>query len=312
MSIQEKSARVTPGKERRGSLRSRVDLFPYVLILPALLVISFVIFYPIVEAIRTSLYSITIAASTQGEKFIGLANYFRVLSKPVFWNQLWVTFVYTFGTVVISYVVGLLAALLVEKPFWGRSVVRTVLLMPWILPHVVIATVFILLYDVQFGVANYLLGLFGFDPLQWLSDPSWAMPAVIIATSWSQYPIAFIMLLAGMLMIPEELYEAAEIDGANKLQLFWYVTMPSLRPISTVIIVLFTIWNFKRFDYIFVMTGGGPLHATETLIVETYLRAFKYWEVGHAAALGTITLLISVIFTILYLLFVRKGEIQEG
>jgi multiple sugar transport system permease protein len=312
MLIQEKSARVTPGKERRGSLRSRVDLFPYVLILPALLVISFVIFYPIVEAIRTSLYSITIAASTQGEKFIGLANYFRVLSKPVFWNQLWVTFVYTFGTVVISYVVGLLAALLVEKPFWGRSVVRTVLLMPWILPHVVIATVFILLYDVQFGVANYLLELFGFDPLQWLSDPSWAMPAVIIATSWSQYPIAFIMLLAGMLMIPEELYEAAEIDGANKLQLFWYVTMPSLRPISTVIILLFTIWNFKRFDYIFVMTGGGPLHATETLIVETYLRAFKYWEVGHAAALGTITLLISVIFTIIYLFFVRKGEIQEG
>jgi len=312
MSIQEKSAGVTPGKERRGSLRSRVDLFPYVLILPALLVISFVIFYPIVEAIRTSLYSITIAASTQGEKFIGLANYFRVLSKPVFWNQLWVTFVYTFGTVVISYGVGLLAALLVEKPFWGRSVVRTVLLMPWILPHVVIATVFILLYDVQFGVANYLLGLFGFDPLQWLSDPSWAMPAVIIATSWSQYPIAFIMLLAGMLMIPEELYEAAEIDGANKLQLFWYVTMPSLRPVSTVIILLFTIWNFKRFDYIFVMTGGGPLHATETLIVETYLRAFKYWEVGHAAALGTITLLISVIFTIIYLFFVRKGEIQEG
>jgi len=312
MSIREKPARENPVEERRRPPRPRIDLFPYVLILPALLVISFVILYPVVEAIRISLFSITIAASTEGAKFVGLANYFRILSKAVFWDQLWVTFVYTFGTVIVSYLVGLLAALLVEKPFWGRSAVRTVLLMPWILPHVVIATVFILLYDVQFGVANYLLGLFGVDPLQWLSDPSWAMPAVILATSWSQYPIAFIMLLAGMLMIPEELYEAGEIDGANKLQLFWYVTLPSLRPVSTVIILLFTIWNFKRFDYIFVMTGGGPLRATETLIVETYLRAFKYWEMGYAAALGTITLLISVIFTVIYLFIIRKGEFQEG
>jgi multiple sugar transport system permease protein len=312
MSNQEKAAREPFRKERHGSSCSRIDLFPYALILPALLVISFVILYPVVEAIRTSLYSVTIAASTQGAKFVGLTNYRRILSKPIFWDQLWVTCIYTFGTVVVSYLVGLMAALLVEKPFWGRSAVRTMLLMPWILPHVVIATVFILLYDVQFGVANYLLGLFGLDPVQWLHDPSWAMPAVIIATSWSQYPIAFIMLLAGMLMIPGELYEAGEIDGASKVQLFWHITLPGLRPVSTVIILLFTIWNFKRFDYIFVMTGGGPLHATETLIVETYLRAFKYWEMGHAAALGTITLLISVTFTIIYLCLVRKRETLEG
>ena len=295
-----------PRKERRGSYLWKIDLFPYLLILPALLIISFVILYPVVEAIRTSLYSVTIAASTKGAKFIGLANYLKILSKGIFWHQLWVTFVYTFGTVTISYVVGVLTALLVEKPFTGRSAVRTLLLMPWILPHVVIAAIFIFLYDAQFGVANYLLSLFDIHPIQWLADPFWAMAGVIIATSWSQYPIAFIMLLAGMLMIPAELYEAAEIDGANKMQLFWHITMPGLRAISTVIILLFTIWNFKRFDYIFVMTGGGPLHATETLIIETYLRAFKFWDVGYATALGTITLLISIIFTVIYLHFARK------
>ena len=292
----------------QGSIPARIDLFPYLLILPALLVISFVILYPVVEAIKTSFYAVTIAASTEGAKFVGLKNYTRILSKPIFWHQLWVTFLYTFGTVVLSYLAGLLTALLVEKPFRGRSLVRTLLLMPWILPHVVIATVFIFLYDFQFGVINYMLSIFGAQPIQWLSDPFWALPAVIIATSWSQYPIAFIMLLAGLLMIPAELYEAAEIDGANKPQLFWHITMPGLKPITIVIILLFTIWNFKRFDYIFVMTGGGPLNATETLIIETYLRAFKFWEVGYATALGTITLIISILFTIIYLYSVRKSE----
>ncbi len=298
----------TPRGQGQGSIPARIDFFPYLLILPALLVISFVILYPVVEAIKTSFYAVTIAATTEGAKFVGLRNYTRILSKPIFWHQLWVTFLYTFGTVILSYLAGLLTALLVEKPFRGRSLVRMLLLMPWILPHVVIATVFIFLYDFQFGVINYILGIFGVQPIQWLSDPFWALPAVIIATSWSQYPIAFIMLLAGLLMIPAELYEAAEIDGANKPQLFWHITMPGLKPITIVIILLFTIWNFKRFDYIFVMTGGGPLNATETLIIETYLRAFKFWEVGYATALGTITLIISILFTIIYLYSVRKSE----
>lgn len=290
----------------------RHGFFPYALLLPAVVVVSLFIIYPVCQAILMSFYDITMRSGGR-PRFMGLLNYRDMFISREFWRAVRITVVYVAGSVSGAYLVGLGTALLISMPMLGRKVIRLCLILPWALPQVVVAMIWMLMYDYQYGVVNYLLRTVHLldQSINWLGDPSSTIPmtAVLLPSVWNQYPVATLMLLAGLLMIPQELYEAAAIDGANAVERFRYVTWPGLRPVTNVLILLFTIWAFKRFDLIYLMTQGGPLQATETLIVQTYLQAFQFWNMGYAAALGTFTLVVSLAFSSGYLLWIRRrGE----
>lgn len=305
------TGRVKRGRNGRLQWR-RQGFFPYALLLPAVVVVGLFIIYPICQAVLMSFYDISMGSAGR-PRFIGLLNYRDMVTSAEFWRAIRVTLVYVAGSVSGAYLLGLGTALLISMPLFGRKLIRLCLILPWALPQVVVAMIWMLMYDYQYGVVNYLLRVMHVldTSINWLGDPSSTIPmlAVLVPSIWNQYPVATLMLLAGLLMIPQEAYEAAAIDGANAVQRFRFVTWPGLRPVTNVLVLLFTVWAFKRFDLIYLMTQGGPLQATETLILQTYLQAFQFWNMGYAAALGTLSLVVSLAFSTGYLLKIRRrGE----
>ncbi|MBN9061219.1 MAG: hypothetical protein BGP06_05455 [Rhizobiales bacterium 65-9] len=236
--------------------------------------------------------------------FVGFAHYASLLSDARIWSSAGVTLVFTVTVVIATYVVGLVAAMTLNRKFFGRDVIGSLLLIPWTMPLVVAAVVWGWLLDYQFGIVNYLLEKSGLisQPIGFLTDPDVALTSVGAAQVWRLFPLAMVTLLAALKAIPQELYEAAAIDGANRWQSFWSVTLPSIRSTTTALVLLIAIWAFGRvFTIVFVMTGGGPAGATETLVIATYLEAFRYFRLERASALGAMVLAISVILTLLYL-----------
>jgi multiple sugar transport system permease protein len=242
--------------------------------------------------------------------FTGVANYVRLLHDDTFWLTLRNSFVWVFGSVSLQFVGGFAAALLLHQSFRGRAFVRTITLLPWIVPGVVVALVWEWLYQPNYGVINDLLMRLGWlhERVAWLSDPVLAMPAVIAANVWRGVPFFAIMLLAGLQAIPDELYEAARVDGAGVLQRFLHITLPLLRPIIVVATATRIIWTFNYADLIFVMTSGGPANATQITSTYTLLTAYSTLDFGYAATLSVVLLLIMLVFTILYLRITRGIE----
>jgi multiple sugar transport system permease protein len=286
----------------RSALRSRV--YAFALLAPAILVVLLVIVYPLFMAARMSLHDIEIFRVDRGiTGEVSLDNFRSMFGDRAFWRSLRVTLYYVFFGVAGSFGVGLFTAVLLNQPFRGRTLARVLMVLPWPVPGVVAATIFIWLFDSSFGVVNYLLLRGGLvdRPVQWLTQPVPALAAVTAATIWKGYPFFTISLLAGMQSVPKELYEAARVDGASPLQQFRFITVPALRSVIGISLVIATLWQFRVFDIIFVMTGGGPSGATETLAVQIYREAFQYFEMSYAAAVGMVTLALSVISTFFYL-----------
>lgn len=289
------------GRRRRSRLR--FPWAPFLLILPALLVLAAVLFYPIALAIYSSFFDIGMM-NLNKQTFIGLDNYATMLRTPAFWASARVTLIYTAGVVAGAYAVGLGAAMLLNKPFRGRAVARTLIIIPWAIPNVVTVIIWNWMLDANYGVVNYLLSVFHIieTNLQWRALPHLAQLSVIGVTVWTTFPVALVMLLAGLQSIPRDLYEAASVDGANAWQRFRHITWPGLAPVNIVLILMLTLLAFTRVvTIIYVMTAGGPAGATETLPIQTYLQAFKFFRMGYASAIGTIVLVIAVIFSLVYL-----------
>ncbi|HYL79365.1 MAG TPA: sugar ABC transporter permease, partial [Candidatus Acidoferrum sp.] len=242
-----------------GGPVSRVQWFPYLTILPVLVVLALVFLYPLLQVILMSFRAVDLSRPVPGEPFIGLANYAEMLNRPQFWQSLWVTVTYTFSVVILTSVGGLVLAQILNARFCGRALARTMLILPWALPPVVTGLIWAWMFDYQFGVINYGLRLLHLTDknLNWMVNPDLALPAVIVATSWKHLPLATIILLAGLQSISGELYEAAQIDGASALQRYRHVTLPGLRSVLGLLLLLETLWNFKSFAYIYMMTGGG-------------------------------------------------------
>jgi multiple sugar transport system permease protein len=223
---------------------------------------------------------------------------------PAFWASARVTVVYTIGVVVGSYIVGLLCALLLNQAFRLRALARTLIIIPWAVPQVVTVLIWNWMLDANYGVINYLLQTLHLidSNLQWRAMPDLAMISIVGVTIWSTYPVSLVMLLAGLQSIPRDLYEAAAVDGSNAWQRFWHITWPGLAPVNAVLILLLSLLAFTRVvTIIYVMTAGGPAGATETLPIQTYLQAFKFFRMGYASAIGTVVLAIAVIFSLIYL-----------
>ena len=291
------------------SWRVRQLMVGYSYLLPAALCMLATVVVPIGMAMKMSLYN-DVLYKPQEYRFIGLGNYVRLAQDPVFWLTLWNSFVWVFGSVVLQFVAGFAAALLLHQAFRGRALVRMLALLPWIIPGVVVGLIWEWLYQPNYGVINDLLIRAGWlhDRIAWLSSPDLAMAAVVVTNVWRGIPFFAIMLLAGLQAIPGELYEAAHVDGAGVVSRFWHITLPLLRPIIVVATATRIIWTFNYADLIFVMTSGGPANATQITSTYTLLQAYANLDFGYAAALSVVLLLVMLAFTWAYLRLTRGVE----
>jgi multiple sugar transport system permease protein len=242
--------------------------------------------------------------------FIGLQNYLEVFSAPTFRKSVEVTAIYIGVTVPARFVLGIGIALLLNYSFRGRGLARMLVIVPWAVPEVIAALIWIQMFDYQYGIINYWLMNLGLikEPLSWLASTSLALPAAMIVNIWKGTPWPAIMLLAGLQSIPLELYEAAMIDGASAWQRFRRVTLPMLKPVSLIVFLLLMIWTVKDFGIVYVLNKGGPAHATEVLTIYVYHQAFEGLRMGEAAAGGMVLLAASMVFTIFYLKVLGGGE----
>lgn len=301
---------VVPRARTRLRSAARNRLYALALLTPAIVVVLLVIVYPLFMAAQISFYDVRIFRADRGlSGDLGLANYRDMVANPAFWRSLRVTLYYVVWGVLGSFAIGMFTAVLLNLSFRGRALARVLMVLPWPIPGVVAATVFTWMFNASFGVVNYLLLRLGLvaEPVQWFTQAGPALLAVLLATIWKGYPFFTISLLAGMQSIPRELYEAARVDGASALQQYRFITLPALRPVIGIALVIATLWQFRVFDIIFVMTGGGPSGATETLAIQIYREAFQYFQMSYAAAVGMVTLLLSIGATFLYLRATSKS-----
>jgi multiple sugar transport system permease protein len=295
------------------SRAARETFSNYAYLLPAAVCLGGTVLFPILKAIHMSLYH-NVLSRPQDYHFIGLGNYVRMIQDPTFWLTLKNSFVWVFFSVSIQFVLGFLGALLLNAEFKGRAFCRTLNLLPWIIPGVVVGLVWEYLYQPNYGPVNDILRRVGLltVPIAWLSQPAFAMASVIFANIWRGIPFFSIMILAGLQAIPDEVYEAATVDGASVTQRFWHVTLPMLRPIIVVATATRIIWTFNYADLIFVMTSGGPANATQITSSYTLLTAYTDLDFGYAATLSVILLVIMLVFTAFYLRFTKGVESVSG
>ncbi|MEO3926752.1 sugar ABC transporter permease [Micromonosporaceae bacterium B7E4] len=293
--------------EEQSGRRLSDRTFGFLLTLPALVLFSAIVLYPLVGSLTTSLFRQSLVLP--GRSFAGLDN-FRTVLADQFWPVLQNTLVFTVASTLIPFAIGFALALALHTRLPGRAVLRGLFLFPWIIPGVVVSFVWMWIFNANYGVLNGVLVRLGLvdDPISWLGQPGTAMLAVIVAKSWASFPWMMVMLLAGLQTVPQTLHEAAALDGAGTLRRFWHVTLPHLRGIVGVVLLLETIWNFQHFDTIYVLTGGGPAGATTTFAVSVYDTAFKGFDLGRAAALGALWMALLSILVVVYVWAAERGE----
>jgi len=271
------------------------------LIAPTIVVFSLVIVYPLLAAIYLSVFSIY-TPTLQGE-FTGAENYIRLLTGKEFWNALLTTLIWTIGTLSLQIVFGVGMALLLHQNLWFRSLARSLVLFPYFVSTVVAVLVWRWLFNDLYGAVNHGLMQLGIMdmPLDWLGSMPNAMIGVILVGAWKYFPFVVIAVLARLQTIPEHLYEAARIDGAGPIARFIDVTLPQLRSVLVVIVLLRAIWDFKEFDLIFLLTGGGPVTSTQTLSLLVYQEAFALNNMGQAAAYSIGMMLVMLVFMLVYI-----------
>jgi ABC-type sugar transport system permease subunit len=286
--------------------------FAYLLNTPALLVIVLLAAYPIGYSAWLSLHKYSLKRPRIFD-FVGLANYRDIIASDEFWSALWITLAFTALAVAIVVVLGLAIALLLNRSFPGRDIVRTLILLPWAIPPVVNGLMWQWIYDAKVGALNGLLfslGLIG-EYRGWLSDPTSALLALVSADVWNAIPLAVVLLLAALQRIPLELYDAARVDGGGALQLFRYVTFPWLAQPLLIVLILQTLAAIRAFDVIYVLTAGGPGTATTTLTWKTYLVTFDSLDFGMGNAYAyTISLITLALALIYFRLLYRRGDFE--
>ncbi|MEW6732174.1 MAG: sugar ABC transporter permease [Acidobacteriota bacterium] len=270
-----------------------------IMLLPALFVLVTIACYPIVRTLALSLFKISLATRFETE-FIGLANYDRALSDSRLWQSLRNTAIFTFSSVTLEFIMGLAGALILHQRFRGRGTIRAVAMLPWALPTAVMALAWSWIFNDAFGVLNDILLRLGLikEAIAWLGQPNTAMVAMIIADVWKTAPFMMIIMLAGLQTIPEDLYEAIRLDGASWWQEFRLITLPLLRPALLLALLFRTIAAFGVFDLVFILTGGGPGGATETVSLYAYTNYFRYLDFGYGATVVVVGFLLLLAISI--------------
>lgn len=294
-------AALPASRKSRNTALLREHLLGYALMLPLVIILSGLIFFPLVLVARNSLQDKQLGSTIA--PYVGLGNYRDLLSSDRFWTATGHTFMWTVVSVVLQMVVGFLLALLLNQRLYGRALFRGLFLLPWVIPGVVVALVWKWMLNDLYGIVNDKLGQINADwyGLAWFSDEKLAMPTVIGINVWRGAPFVMVILLAGLQTVSRELKEAASIDGANRVQQFWHVTVPHMQKILIIVTLVFTLFNFNNFDLIYLMTQGGPADRTMTLPVLTYELGFRGMDVGMSSTVAIVMLLTLAVLTTLYL-----------
>jgi multiple sugar transport system permease protein len=295
----------------RLSMKQKDNIFAWALVLPAYAALMLVIFWPILNGIWISFTDSTLR-TRNNPQWNNFENYSELIQTGELLGYLSTTAVYVIAVVAIQFVLGLAIALLIGNDLPGKNVIRGLFMLPWTIPSVVVSLVWLLMLQPEFGLINYTLGSLGLiDPhTQWAQNPMLAMPAVILASVWRQFPIMLVMFIAGLQTIPQELVEAAKIDGAGTFAVFRRVTLPFLRPVIFINVLLAIIRNFQMFTIIYTMTSGGPLGRTTTLAIATHQEAFRRFDWGKGAAIGVVWLGILVVITLIFNWLERRSAID--
>ncbi len=279
------------------------------LIAPTVLIFCAVIVYPLVSAIYLSLFSIF--TPTLSGSFVGFRNYAELAGSPEFWRSLLNNLVWTALTLTLQVVLGIAAALMLNQAMVFRSLARSLILFPYFVSTVVAVLVWRWLFNDLYGVLNHVMIWAGVldVPLDWLGSMPNAMVSVVLVGAWKYFPFVVIAVLARLQTIPDQLYEAATIDGAGPWGRFTDVTLPQLKDVLVVVVLLRAIWDFKEFDLIYLLTGGGPIIGTQTLPLMVYKEAFGLNEMGRASAVAVAMMLVMLVFMLVYFRVLRaRGE----
>ena len=286
----------------------RISEQPLVWIVPLAVVLFVSYLYPAVEVIR---FSFTDATLLNPDYAYTLQSFGAVLDNPDFPGIVWATFVFVVASVILQLTLGLLIALLLyrgrRRGLWGVAFLRIVILASWIVPGVAAGIVWQFIFnEASYGFLNGVLRAVGLRGVPWLSDPALAIWSAVLANVWRGTAFSMILLYAGLVVIPRTLYEAAEVDGASAPQQFWYVTLPQLRPILLINLILISIFTLNTFDLILPLTGGGPGRSTEVLALYAYNTVFRNFDLSNGSVLGVVLLTISLSFTLFYVRLMPK------
>jgi multiple sugar transport system permease protein len=296
----------------RGTARRKFHFSRYItrwlFVAPAILFVLVFFGYPIVQNVVMSLQKYTTATFYTGEApWVGIANYANIFADPIFVTTILNTALFTVGSIVLQFSIGLALALFFKRHFPLSGFLRSLLLLPWLLPLIASAAVWKWILDQGSGALNQVLGVFGVEPIPWLVSPSLALVAVIGVNVWLGIPFNTVILYSGLQAVPEELYEAASLDGAVGWRAFWHITWPSIRAVVSVVIVLGVVYTLKVVDIILGLTGGGPANSTETLATWAYHKSFVQFMFGPGAAISNVLIVVSLVFAVIYLYLNRKG-----
>jgi multiple sugar transport system permease protein len=291
-----------------GARRRRAG---YLFCVPGLAFLALFLAHPLFYNVWTSFHDVELGQLLGGdERFNGLDNYRAVIDEPVFWHSVRLSLVFTLGSLLFQFTLGFALALLFARPFPFNALLRSLLLIAWLLPPVVSGTLFRWMLDAESGAYNALFEAVGLGTLShdWLTDPSTALAGVIFANIWVGVPFNMLLLLVGLHTIDPELHEAAALDGANAWQRLRHITLPLMRPVSVTVLLLGLVYTFKVFDIVFVMTGGGPVDATRVLSLYVYEVFFTFFRFGQGAAAGLLLLVVPLLAGVWYVRRLRRED----
>lgn len=293
-------------RRRSGAKRWRRTLVPIAFLLPALVVFAYFKFIPMIRGIELSFYDVKILGL---ERPVGWDNYVRALGDDALWRAFGHTLIYVAVTVTASAILGLAVAMLLQGPARHLRIMRTAAFLPVVTAVAVVAEVWRILYwPAETGTFNQLAALVGMGPFGFLSDPEMALQSIMGMHVWKSIPYDMVIFVAGLAGINKDLYEAADIDGANRWQRFRHVTLPALRPTFVIVITLGLIRGFRVFTEVYVMTAGGPAGSSDVLLTYIYRTGFDRLELGYASAVSTMLFVFTAVLTLAYLMWSRRKD----
>ncbi len=294
----------------RSLVLVKKKITPFLFLLPFLSFYVVMQLFPLFQNFRVSFTQWDMMSPDK--PFVGLDNFkYLFLSDPFFWASIKATLLYIVLNVPSKIVIGLALAVALNQGLWGKTFHRTAIFLPFVINSAVVGLLFGWMLDPQSGMVNYFFKKLGLPPQQWLVDPTWTMEIVVLVTIWWSIAFNTIVYLAGLQGIPEELYDAAKIDGCTPWQSFWHVTLPGLRDTTMFVVIMQVIGSFQAFGNIWLLTHGGPVNATRVLMIHLYRIGFYFFRMGQAAAIAVIIFIIVLILTLIMLSMFRKTELKN-
>lgn len=275
-------------------------------LIPLAIVLIIFFLYPVLQVIN---FSFTNAEIGKANYEYTINNYFSVFSDGELFRVIKITFIFVGGSVLFQLLLGLISGLLINKDLPGSSLVKLSMISAWVVPGVITGIIWQMLYSSSsWGIFNYFVDLIGLESIPFLHVPGWALFSVTLANIWRGTGFSGIMQYAALRGIPEQLYEAASIDGASKWEQFWHITLPQLRPMLLINVILITIYTFNTYDSVYALTKGGPGGSTTVISLQAYREVFRYLNMGKGSVYAVLMLALSITFTLIYVKLLSEGE----